>query len=995
MAYFDSHRLDISVRYTEDEVNVQSLREAQAGAYWAICSHFTVKETPAVVVMPTGSGKTAVITLIPYNISNSRILIIVPSIVIKDQIEREFRTLQIARDTNCLPIDIQPPNIYLVTHQLSTLEQWQNLYEYDVIIATPRCVSPKQNGVYSNPPNDIFDTIIFDEAHHIPARTWNGLVQKFSTAKIVSFTATPYRNDMKLIPGDIVYSYPIIKAIEKNIYRPVELIPVSGIGTRDEKDNRLAQCALETLNQENLISPAKILVRVGRLKDTEIIQRLYANLGINLAIVSSEKTLSENEVALQQASHDTDCQGIISVGMLGEGLDLPILRIAVWHRPHQSFPATLQFIGRICRTAGSHNNTAKLIAIPEEIKTQIKDIFGKDSNWVQLIPDLADEMVREEQHRRQVIVDDWNISPQNNFISIHSIKPSYVVSIYEIQVEEININRIPEFRNQFVIHQSIVSENNWQLLIIKSTSKPLWSTSDSIQNIRYDLLIYYFHENFLFEFSTSKELGNVALSQIGGNSIHLVEKEKIERIVRQNEIKGYYNIGMRRVSTSSTNVPSYKLLTGKSAENTIRLSDGEFFSLGHLLGRMNWGTKDIVLGFSGDNGRIWSATRDHLISFISWCNELSERLSDDVQSNVPYLSHLKHSYRLQDRLPAQPYSIELHESFYYQIVNGLRLEITDQSGNTQVMENLELADVSINNDSWDPMNPNRCVFSFGNETFQMNVEYCLEQRQLFHLLPDNISQSCVFKVPDQGALIDLSLDEYFSQYPPIIFLVDGSVVISDRHFPYQVPNYNIPDYLFDGKNWENYNCEITIEDMNMVRNQNRVSELRKNHRNSVIGAAQVIIQEKFPERAIIFTDHHSGEIADFVVIDHLSEIPCIHFFHCKASETNQPGARQRDAYEVLAQARKCVRRIRNISLFQIIKDRLRSSPWANGTVEELDRLLNGFTPMNINYNVWVVQPGFSISIIKEWRDESIRILFLSLYDELKAHGVDFSIIGSQ
>ena len=41
------------------------------------------------------------------------------------------------------------------------------------------------------------DTIIIDEAHHVPASSWNYVKKIFGAVRCLQFTATPFRNDGK------------------------------------------------------------------------------------------------------------------------------------------------------------------------------------------------------------------------------------------------------------------------------------------------------------------------------------------------------------------------------------------------------------------------------------------------------------------------------------------------------------------------------------------------------------------------------------------------------------------------------------------------------------------------------------------------------------------------------------------------------------------------------------------------------------------------------
>lgn len=60
-----------AVKYPIDSEKSRGLRNAQLGAIHAISSFFTLnKKEAAIVIMPTGSGKTAVLMLTPYLIRN-------------------------------------------------------------------------------------------------------------------------------------------------------------------------------------------------------------------------------------------------------------------------------------------------------------------------------------------------------------------------------------------------------------------------------------------------------------------------------------------------------------------------------------------------------------------------------------------------------------------------------------------------------------------------------------------------------------------------------------------------------------------------------------------------------------------------------------------------------------------------------------------------------------------------------------------------------------
>ena len=85
-----------------------SLRPAQVGAAWALAAHFVVSREPASASLPTGAGKTAVMTLLPYLIPARRVLVVVPTKLLRGQVGSEFASLATLRNTGTCPQESQP-----------------------------------------------------------------------------------------------------------------------------------------------------------------------------------------------------------------------------------------------------------------------------------------------------------------------------------------------------------------------------------------------------------------------------------------------------------------------------------------------------------------------------------------------------------------------------------------------------------------------------------------------------------------------------------------------------------------------------------------------------------------------------------------------------------------------------------------------------------------------------------------------------------------------
>ena len=80
---------------------------------------------------------------------------------------------------------------------------------------------------------------------------------------------------------------------------------------------------------------------------------------------------------------------------LGEGFDLPELKIAAFHDIRKTLAVTLQFVGRFTRTKPYLGNATFIANVADlEVKDELKRLYRHDSDWNALLP-LLNETVTE------------------------------------------------------------------------------------------------------------------------------------------------------------------------------------------------------------------------------------------------------------------------------------------------------------------------------------------------------------------------------------------------------------------------------------------------------------------------------------------------------------------------------------------------------------------------------------------------------------------------
>ena len=99
-------------------------------------------EVAALISMPTGAGKTAIMMAACFELNLSKTLIIEPSKVLRNQICTQFLSLEILKKIGCLPSDFPELNVFEIKH-IQTTDVWKDIIKkFDVIVAHPNSISP-------------------------------------------------------------------------------------------------------------------------------------------------------------------------------------------------------------------------------------------------------------------------------------------------------------------------------------------------------------------------------------------------------------------------------------------------------------------------------------------------------------------------------------------------------------------------------------------------------------------------------------------------------------------------------------------------------------------------------------------------------------------------------------------------------------------------------------------------------------------------------------
>ncbi|MBF0410972.1 MAG: DEAD/DEAH box helicase family protein [Candidatus Riflebacteria bacterium] len=377
----------------KEAVVSRGLRPPQIGALYATLAHWKVSSEAGTVVLPTGTGKTETMLALLAHQRFERLLVIVPTDTLRDQISRKFLSFGLLKYFGVIGESSKFPIVGIIEHRFQNKNDVQRFFSCcNVVVSTmaviSRCSEEVQKAI-----GEFSSHLFIDEAHHIKAPTWEKFRNFFSSKTILQFTATPFRADKKKIDGKIIFNYPLHKSQKEGYFKKIEFWPIHEFNPLKE-DEEIATRAIERL--ENDLANGFdhiILARADKISRAEKLLAVYKTLCIkfNPQLFHSKKRHFEKRTSMELLN-SRESRVIICVDMFGEGFDFPQLKIAAFHDLHKGLGITLQFVGRFTRTSGNIGN-ASVIANVENVSVDesIKELYAEDSDWNSILRFISEK----------------------------------------------------------------------------------------------------------------------------------------------------------------------------------------------------------------------------------------------------------------------------------------------------------------------------------------------------------------------------------------------------------------------------------------------------------------------------------------------------------------------------------------------------------------------------------------------------------------------------
>jgi len=317
------------------------LRPYQAEAKQAILTAWDEGYRKALLVLPTGCGKTVVFSSVAENQvgKGHRVLIMAHRGELLDQAADKLR-------------EASGLDSVLEKAGSSSLGSF-----FPVTVGSVQSLAQEKR--LARFPRDYFQDIIVDEAHHALSDSYQRVLEHFPEANILGVTATPDRGDLKNL-GEYfdtkAYEYSMTAAIRDGYLSPVraQMIPLEldignvGVSNGDFAVGEIGSALepyLEQIAEEmvNYCRGRRTVVFLPLIATSQKFCRMLNDVGLRAAEVNgNSEDRAEVLAAFEAGKYDVLCNSML----LTEGWDCPAVDCIVILRPTKVRSLYQQMVGR-------------------------------------------------------------------------------------------------------------------------------------------------------------------------------------------------------------------------------------------------------------------------------------------------------------------------------------------------------------------------------------------------------------------------------------------------------------------------------------------------------------------------------------------------------------------------------------------------------------------------------------------------------------------------
>jgi superfamily II DNA or RNA helicase len=920
----------------------KGMRTPQIGALHAALAHITSSTDAATIVMPTGTGKTETMLAIYAHERISRLMVVVPTDALRDQIASKFETFGVLQDQGCISETIDYPYVLRLEHIPKSAEEVEILFSQANVIVTTMSIAGRADAIVQERMALLCGALFIDEAHHVSAKTWREFrawfIQSAGAKLILQFTATPFREDGGKVDGKFIYYYPLSKAQAEEYFGKIRFHAVSDL-EGSEADHEIARRLGATLDADlDAGRPHLAMVRCKAIKRAEDLHKLYEQsfpqhhpVLVHSNQPSAERTRNLDRLKKQES------RVIVCVDMLGEGFDLPELKIAAIHDVFKSVAVTLQFVGRFSR-ARTDLGDATVIANTDQdrLDRALAKLYAEEADWNFLIANISGDRAGREMERAAVLA---GFTGELNEIPLQTIETSLNTYVFKVgSCERWDPHRIEDVvPTGAFIGMKLNERERIAVCVLRHETQAKWTKSSVAVDTNWELVLAHWDEQseMLYLSSTGGSITDKMAKAVCGEETARIRDQAVFRCFHDFRQLVIRNLGMTHRQGGGTR---YSMLMGMDVSDgldslkRVERIQNNIFGSGFEEGEPR------TLGCS-IKGKFWSQgkIRD-LTDWTGWCHRIGSLLENEAIPTSAAFASAMRPRQIAERPDAHPLVIHWPDGVLLSYEERVEIQF-----GTKAYAITECDLLLANNDRTGPLS-----FLLRCEDAEAKFEIEFRDNQAFY--PQRSGPVVSIKTPKKH----VTLSEFFSDDAPQIDFGDGAFLIYSHLY---VPPVDIDlTPILDGsiQVWDWKGTNLRVESQGPDKRADSVQ-------------FRVIEELKTEDFDIIFNDDGTGEFADVIAMRIKENVVEIRLCHCKYSSKDEPGARLKDLYEVAGQALKSVqfchkpkRFLRNmVNREKRQRERDYPSRFERGTLGLLRQIDAKREQYRFSYDVWIVQPGLS------------------------------------
>jgi hypothetical protein len=623
--------------------------------------------------------------------------------------------------------------------------------------------------------------------------------------------------------------------------------------------------------------------------------------------------------------------------MLGEGFDLPELKIAAIHDPQKSLAVTLQFIGRFTRSSGERLGEASAF-VPLQaagIDHRFRRLYGEDADWNQGIQDLTEHAVDRERQRTDFEQAFGSLPIE---VAMRSVHPKKSTVVYRSGTAEWNPEAVYDlFEGQLLTKKLGINNRDRVAWWVSEEATPVrWGEFPGFSELVHNLYVVFLDQDagFLYINSTNNDSLHESIAKaVGGAEMDLLKGESVYRVLSAVNRRIPTNVGMLDAVSRTRR---FSMHVGQDVLSAWRGEGGTKLK-----------TNIFVHGFRGGRavsygasrkGRVWSheEARD-IHDWVQWAAKVGPLIVDESIS----LDSVMAGFLLPQAATERPNLVPLAIEFPYQLISTL----SDTRWFGYRGEEFPLLDCELTLQSHEASGP--LIFEVATPGWALGYEFDFHEDRPPTIRPlgdDALVRTSAGVTPLSSFLSATGLYVLFEGEATL--MEDGLIVVPNREKRlWSAEEIEVADWS---------GIDLTCESQGAERDPSTIQ----------FRAIEVLADEDDWE--VILDDDGKGELADVVLMKRDGEELETVLVHCKYSTAPTPGHRIGDLYDVCGQAMKMNRAksfpdllTHRLHRREINRQKVGRSGLIHGDAATFTTIVKEARYRHLKTTVVIVQPGIS------------------------------------